>query len=115
MALSSFINPLAHIRGGLLTLAAHFYADFDQPRRFYYLKTHPERDPSQKADPTIKDKAIYMAAAVAEYSIAQVRRPTERQHPPSKTWSTPSPTRPEHTQTREHPCTNGTSARLVIT
>ena len=71
MALRSFVNPLAHTRGGLWASAAHVYADCDQPRRFYHIKAHPERDPARKANPTVRDKAIYMADAVAGYSIAE--------------------------------------------
>ena len=70
MALRSFVNPLAHTRGGLWASAAHVYADCEQPWRFHHVKAHPERDPDRKANPTAKDKAIYMADAVAGYSLA---------------------------------------------
>ena len=71
MALRSFINPLAHTRGGLWASAAHVYADCEQPRRFHHIKAHPEKDSARKANPTITDKAIYMADAVAGYLLAQ--------------------------------------------
>jgi hypothetical protein len=65
LALRSFINPLAHTRGGLWASAAHVHANCDLPRRFTHIKAHPERDPKRKDNPTIKDIAIYMADAVA--------------------------------------------------
>ena len=71
MALRSFINPLAHTRGGLWASAAHVYADCEQPRRFHHIKAHPEKDSARKANPTITDKAIYMADAVAGYLRAE--------------------------------------------
>ena len=65
LALRSYINPLAHTRGGLWASAAHVHADCDRPRRFHHVKAHPERDPKRKANPTITDIAIYMTDATA--------------------------------------------------
>jgi hypothetical protein len=65
LALRSYINPLAHTRGGLWATAAHQHADWYRPRRFHHVKAHPERSPERAANPTITDKIIYMADAVA--------------------------------------------------
>jgi hypothetical protein len=70
-ALRSLINPLAHTRGGLWASAAHVFADCQQPRRFHHIKAHPERYPDRKANPTVLDKAIFRADAVAGYLLAQ--------------------------------------------
>jgi hypothetical protein len=74
LALKSYINPLAHTRGGLWATAAHVHADCDQPRRFYHVKAHPERYPARTANPTIKDKIIYIADAVAGLAPGEADR-----------------------------------------
>jgi hypothetical protein len=71
----SYFSPttteLAHTSGGLWASAAHIYTDCEQPRRFYHIKAHPEHDPARKENPTIIDKAIYVADAVSGYLLAQ--------------------------------------------
>ena len=68
LALRSYINPLAHTRGGLWASGAHVFTNHRYPRKFTHVKAHPERDPERLANPTIRDKAIFMADAVAGQS-----------------------------------------------
>jgi hypothetical protein len=61
----------ASVRGGLMATAAHEFADPAYPRRmFRHTKAHPERDDHRRNNPNIKDKAIYMADAVAGHTKA---------------------------------------------
>lgn len=65
LALRSHINSLAHTRGGLWASGAHTFSDPQYPRQFHHIKAHPDRDTKRRTNPTIRDKAIFMADAVA--------------------------------------------------
>ena len=78
-ALRSYINPLAHTRGGLWASGSHTFYDPLEPRYFQHVKAHPERCPDRTANPSLADKAIFMADAIAGQSkqrLGKINLPT---------------------------------------
>ena len=73
-ALRSYNNPLAHTRGGLWASGAHVFSNHKHPRSFQHIKAHPERCPERTKHPTIQDKAIFMADAIAGQSSQRLGR-----------------------------------------
>ena len=64
-ALNSTHDNLAHTRAGIWASGIHAIADRTQHRQFHHIKAHPERDKERSANPTILDKAIFMAYSAA--------------------------------------------------
>ena len=65
-SLRSHNNTLSNERGGILASAAHAFADPSHWRRkFVHTRAHPERNQRRQENPTIRDKAIFMADAIA--------------------------------------------------
>jgi len=59
-------------RGGIFATGAHAFSNPFCPRQFIHTKAHPERDPKRTANPTVRDKAICMADAVAGRTKAKL-------------------------------------------
>ena len=65
-------DTLAHTSAGLWASGIHQFAS-GTPRQFIHVKAHPERDPERSANPTILDRAIFMADAVAASARSNLR------------------------------------------
>jgi hypothetical protein len=55
LAFRSYMNPLAHTRGGLWA-SVHMYT---QPRHFTHIKAHPKREPKCEDNRTIKGSHLH--------------------------------------------------------
>ena len=64
-ALRTRNDQLMNERGGLLATGCHAFADPHLPRQFIHTRAHPERDEQRRLNPTLRDKAICIADAVA--------------------------------------------------
>jgi hypothetical protein len=58
-------NQLASTRGGIFATGAHEFSHPSHPKYFIYTPAHPERSKERRENPTVRDKAIYMADAIA--------------------------------------------------
>ena len=65
-ATTSYVDQLAHTRGGLYSSAMHHLALSGQIGRFSWVKGHPERDKERKDLTSRKDIGIFMADRVAD-------------------------------------------------
>ena len=64
-ALSTTNDLLVNTKGGIFASSVHRHACPFAPRKFIHTRGHPERSPDRTANPTIRDKAICIADAVA--------------------------------------------------
>ena len=71
-ALRSLNNRLANTRAGIFSTGIHCFADPFTPRQFIYTAAHPENDHTRVANPTMRDKAICIADAVAAKQPAKL-------------------------------------------
>ena len=71
-SLATTNDQLANERGGIFATGAHQFANPLYPRQFIHTKHHPERFENRRNNPTLRDKAICIADAVAENSEAKL-------------------------------------------
>ena len=71
-ALSTRNDQLGNTKGGIFSSGAHQFTNPFCPRKFIHTKGHPEDDPQRKNNPSIRDKAICIADAVADGSEAKL-------------------------------------------
>ena len=64
-ALKTKYNQLANTSGGIFASGAHEFANHRHPKYFLYTQAHPERFKNRREHPTMRDKAICMADAMA--------------------------------------------------
>lgn len=80
-SLATTNDQLANERGGIFATGAHQFSSPLYPRQFIHTKHHPERFEERRNNPTLRDKAICIADAVAENSAAKLgerKFPTRR-------------------------------------
>jgi hypothetical protein len=64
-ALKTKYNQLANTRGGTFATGSHEFTHPHQPQYFLHTPAHPERFTERRENPTMRDKAIFMADAMA--------------------------------------------------
>ena len=71
MALSTSLDQLGHTTAGILSTSAHVHSSTRLPRQIRYIAAHPERDVNRWNNPTILDRAIFLADAIAGESTTK--------------------------------------------
>ena len=79
-ALRTRHNQLINARGGAIVAGAHAFASTTHPQRFIHTRGHPERDKKRRDNPTLRDKAMSMADAVADRTKAKLGEKTFPMH-----------------------------------
>ena len=80
-SLASLNDRLVNTRCGIFASGAHQFSRPLAPRKFIHTRGHPENNPDRSRNPTMRDKAICIADAVADRSKATLGGrtfPTER-------------------------------------
>ena len=73
-ALSTFHDHLGFTTAGILSSSAHCHSSITRPRLIQHVKAHPERDADRTANPSVLDRAIFLADAVAGKSTTKLGR-----------------------------------------
>ena len=80
-SLASLNDRLVNTRCGIFASGAHQFSRPLTPRKFIHTRGHPENNPERSRNPTVRDKAICIADAVADRSKAKLGSrtfPTDR-------------------------------------
>ena len=67
-------DQLSRTRGGIFSSAIHLLANPIHPRRFHWVKSHPELDPLRRALTCRKALGIFIADCLAEGNTAALRK-----------------------------------------
>ena len=73
-ALSTRNDQLARTCGGIFSSAINQMSHPDCPRRYQWVRGHPDRDPARKDLHSRQDRGIFMADAVAEGDVAALHK-----------------------------------------
>ena len=73
-ALTDLNNHASSTTAGILSSATHQHSNVTSPRSIQHVKAHPERDTERMANPTVLDKAIFLADAIAGQTTTRFGR-----------------------------------------